>query len=47
VGELRSAAREGADWIGLAMVSLVQLKRDAGVALTPEGMVNIHLADAS
>lgn len=47
VGELRSAAREGANWIGLAMVSLVQLKRDAGLALTPEGAVNIHLADAS
>lgn len=47
VGELRSAAREGAGWIGLAMVSLVQLKREAGLALVSGGSADLHLADAS
>jgi folate-binding protein YgfZ len=47
VGELRSVAREGVNWIGLAMVSLVQLRRDSGLALTPDGAVDIRLADAT
>lgn len=45
VGELRSAAREGDGWIGLAMISLVQLKRDVGLSLQPEAAANIFLAD--
>ena len=47
VGELRSAAREGAGWIGLAMISLVQLQREAGLALTPNGAASIHVETAS
>ena len=45
VGELRSAAREGAEWSGLAMVSLVQLNRETGIALTPDGAPVAKLAD--
>jgi hypothetical protein len=47
VGEVRSAASDGADWIGLAMVSLVQLRRDDGLALTPDGEAVIRLAGSS
>ncbi len=37
VGEIRSAVRDGAGWIGFALVSLVQLNREAGLALGPDG----------
>ena len=47
VGELRSAARDGAGWNGLALVSLVQLKREAGLALVAEGEAVINFSDAS
>jgi len=46
-GELRSAERDGADWVGLALVSLVQLKREAGLALAPDGAPTISFSDAS
>ena len=45
VGELRSAVREGADWIGLAMISLASLKRDQGLALVAGGAPVIRLTD--
>jgi folate-binding protein YgfZ len=47
VGELRSAARDGAGWGGLALVSLVQLKREAGLALTADGAVVVTFTDAT
>jgi folate-binding protein YgfZ len=45
VGELRSTARDGAEWIGLALVALPQLRRDAGLALAPGGAPAIGFAD--
>lgn len=36
VGELRSVARDGAGWIGLAMVTLLGLKPGVALALTAE-----------
>jgi hypothetical protein len=45
VGEMRSAAREGADWIGFAMVSLPQLRREQGLAAAPGGPATISLAE--
>ena len=47
VGELRSTARDRAGWIGLAMFSLVSLKRDQGLALTADGAAVIRLTDLS
>ncbi|RFC44822.1 MAG: hypothetical protein DUW69_001945 [Verrucomicrobia bacterium] len=44
-GELRSTVREGPGWIGFALVSLVQLQREAGLALAAEGEAVIHFAD--
>ena len=46
-GELRSAVRDGVGWIGFALVSLVQLKREAGLSLTADGAAVIHFTDAS
>ncbi|MEO6873986.1 MAG: folate-binding protein [Opitutaceae bacterium] len=45
VGELRSAARENAGWIGLALVSLVNLQPDAGLALAADGVPTIKFSD--
>jgi folate-binding protein YgfZ len=45
LGELRSAARDGADWIGLAMLSLGSLQRDEGLALAADGAPVVRLAD--
>ena len=45
VGEMRSVAREGADWIGFAMVSLPQLRRDLGLAVAPDGAPAISFSD--
>jgi len=47
VGELRSSARDGANWIGLAMISLGALRRDEGLALTADGAPNVLLAETS
>ena len=47
VGELRSAVPDGAGWIGFALVSLVQLNREVGLALTPGGPPVIAFTDAS
>ena len=44
-GELRSAARDGTGWIGLALVSLVQLKREAGLALAADGAAVVTFTD--
>ena len=44
-GELRSTVREGTGWIGLALVSLVQLQREAGLSLTADGATVVHFAD--
>lgn len=46
-GELRSTAREGAEWIGFAMVALPQLQRDQGLALAPGGAPAISFSDES
>jgi len=46
VGELRSAVREGADWIGLALVSLVNLRREEGLAFAAGGSAGIEMVDA-
>jgi folate-binding Fe-S cluster repair protein YgfZ len=45
VGELRSAAPEGAGWIGLALVSLLQVQRTDGLAFTAEGAPTITLSE--
>ena len=45
LGELRSATRDGADWIGLAMLSLGSLRRDEGLALAADGAPVVRLAD--
>jgi len=47
VGELRSVVRDDAGWSGFALVSLVQLNREAGLALAPEGAATIQFTDAS
>jgi len=44
-GELRSVARDGAEWIGFAMVALPQLQRDQGLAAAPGGAALINFAD--
>ena len=44
VGELRSAVREGADWIGLALISLAGVQRDSGLALSPDAVPSVQLA---
>ena len=41
VGELRSGAVEGAGWIGLALISLLQVQREGGLALTMDGASTI------
>lgn len=46
VGELRSAARDGAGgWIGLAMLSLLQVKSEKQLALAPEGPAALRLME--
>jgi len=46
IGELRSAIDEGADrWIGLAMLSLVNLAPGAELALAPDAAPNVRLLD--
>ncbi len=45
VGELRSVARDGSEWVGLAMVSLVQLQPGAGLALAPNSVPTITWLD--
>jgi folate-binding protein YgfZ len=47
MGELRSAARDGASWTGFALVSLVQLDRATGLALGPDAVAGIAFVDAS
>lgn len=47
VGDLRSAVRDGAGWNGFALVSLVALKREAGLALAADGAAAMQFADAS
>jgi folate-binding protein YgfZ len=45
IGELRSATRDGADWIGLAMISLVPLRREEGLAFAAGGAPTVQLAE--
>lgn len=45
VGELRSAVRDGANWIGLALVSLVNLRREDGLALAPGAGATVEFAE--
>jgi len=45
VGELRSAARDGAEWVGLAMLSLVQLRREDGLSREAGGPVVVKFSD--
>ena len=45
VGELRSAVRTGDGWIGLAMLSLLQLRREEGLALTAGGAATIKITE--
>jgi len=47
VGELRSAVRDGAAWTGLAMISLVQLRRDDGLSLDAGGAAVVKFSDAA
>jgi folate-binding protein YgfZ len=47
VGELRSAAPEGDGFIGLALLSLLNLRRDAGLSLASEAPIMVQLADGS
>ena len=41
VGEVRSVVSEGAGWIGLALVSLLQVRRTDGLSPTAEGAPTI------
>jgi tRNA-modifying protein YgfZ len=45
VGETRSAARDGEGFVALALLSLVNLKPDAGLALAPGQPAALRLAD--
>lgn len=45
VGELRSAARDGDGWIGLAMISQVQLDRAAGLSLEAGGSAAVKISE--
>jgi len=47
VGELRSVAADGAGWIGLALVVLLQVKRTEALALAADGPANVAVVDAS
>jgi hypothetical protein len=47
VGELRSTAVEGTGWIGLALISLLQVQREGGLALAAEGAPGITFTDLS
>ena len=46
VGELRSAVADDARWIGLAMLSLLQLSKTEGLAITVEGESGITLDES-
>ncbi len=46
-GELRSAAPEGAGWIGLALVSLLQVQRADGLSLAAQGAPTIAFFETS
>jgi hypothetical protein len=46
-GEVRSVVRDGGEWIGLALVSLVQLDRAAGLAMAPDGPATIQFTEAT
>lgn len=45
-GELRSAARDGADWVGLALVARMNLRPEQGLALSSAGAPGITFCDA-
>lgn len=47
VGELRSVAADGAGWIGLALVVLLQLKRTEALSLAADVPGNVAVVDAS
>lgn len=46
VGELRSIARDGPGWIGFALVSLLNLRPEQGLALSPAGAPGIRFPAA-
>lgn len=43
VGELRSLAPDGGGWVGLALLTLLNLKREAGLALSESGPADIAI----
>ena len=45
-GELRSAVRDGSDWVGLALVSRMNLRPEQGLALSSTGSPGITFCDA-
>jgi folate-binding protein YgfZ len=45
VGELRSTTPEGPGFIGLALLTLMHLRRDAGLSLAPDAPATLTLAD--
>jgi folate-binding protein YgfZ len=47
VGEVRSAMTEGAGWLGLAMISLLQVRRTDGLALAAEGVPTVVFSEES
>jgi folate-binding protein YgfZ len=46
-GEVRSAVVEGAGWIGLAMISLLQVQRTDGLALAAESVPTVVFSEES
>lgn len=45
IGELRTVARTGDKFVGLALISLLYLQRDAGMSLSPGGAAVVTLAE--
>ena len=46
LGELRSAIGDGANFSGLALLSLLHLKRETPLRFSPDGPELIHLIDS-
>ena len=45
IGDLRTVARAGDEFVGLALISLLHLQRDAGMSLAPGGPVVVTVAE--
>ncbi|MSU70577.1 MAG: folate-binding protein [Opitutaceae bacterium] len=47
VGELRSTAPDGAGFIGFALLTMLNLRRDAGLSLAPDAPIALTVTDPS